>query len=84
MCATYNCGYLQHSTFRFNLIDFQVNTDFPSQTYIFTVKTHTITQRSVSQENAFKKSKKPSPFFCKIIGSNNSFTLIKSSFRFVR
>ena len=31
MCDTYNCDYLQHSTFRFNLIDFQLDTDFPSQ-----------------------------------------------------
>ena len=29
MCDTSNCDYLQHSTFRFNLIDFQLNTDFP-------------------------------------------------------
>ena len=35
MCDTYNCDYLQHSTFRFNLIDFQLNTDFPSQSYAF-------------------------------------------------
>ena len=30
MCDTYNCDYLKHSTFRFNLIDFQLNKDFPS------------------------------------------------------
>ena len=30
----YNCDYLKHSTFRFNLIDFQLNTDFPSQFYV--------------------------------------------------
>ena len=35
MCDTYNCDYLQHSTFHFNLIDFQLNTDFPSQFGIF-------------------------------------------------
>ena len=27
MCDTYNCDYMKHSTFRFNLIDFQLNTD---------------------------------------------------------
>ena len=53
MCDTYTCGYLKHSTFRFNLIDFQLNTDFPSQFRVFYRK---ITQRSVSQENAYKKS----------------------------
>ena len=31
----YNCDYLKHSTFRFNLIDIQLNTDFPSQFYVF-------------------------------------------------
>ena len=31
MCDTYNCDYLNHNTFRFNLIVFQLNTDFPSQ-----------------------------------------------------
>ena len=34
MCDTYNCDYLKHSTFRFNLIDFQL-TDFPSQFCVF-------------------------------------------------
>ena len=27
MCVTYNCDYLKHSTFRFNLIDIQLNAD---------------------------------------------------------
>ena len=36
MCDTYNyCDYLKHSTFRFNLIDFQLNTDFPFQFCVF-------------------------------------------------
>ena len=52
----YNCGYLKHTTFRFNLIDFQLNTDFPPQFCVFTVKSHSLTQRSVSQEKAYKKS----------------------------
>ena len=56
MCDTYNCDYLQHSTFCFNLIDFQLNTDFPSNFAFFTVKLSSVTQRSVSQENAYKKS----------------------------
>ena len=56
MCDTYNCDYLKHSTFRFNLIDFQLNKDFPSQFCVFTPKSPSVTQRSVSQENAYKKS----------------------------
>ena len=35
MCDTYNCDYLKHSTLRFNLVDFQLNTDFPSQFCVF-------------------------------------------------
>ena len=35
MCDTYNFGYLKHSTLRFNLIDFQLNTDFLSQFCVF-------------------------------------------------
>ena len=70
MCDTYNCDGLQHSRFRFNLIDFQLNTDFPSKFWVFyfilfffTVKSPSITPRSVSQKNGFKKSKNPLPFF---------------------
>ena len=55
MFDKYNCDYLKHSTFRFNLIDIQLNTDFPSQFCVFTVKSPSVTQRSVSQENAYKK-----------------------------
>ena len=40
MCDTYDCDYLKHSTFRFNLIDFQSNADFPSQFCIFSKKNH--------------------------------------------
>ena len=56
MCDTYTCGYLKHSTFRFNLFNFQLNTDFPSNFAFFTVKSPSVAQRSVSQENAYKKS----------------------------
>ena len=85
MCDAYNCDYLKHSTFRFNLIDFQLNTNFPSpNSAFFTVKSPSVTQRSVSQENAYKKSLNPSPFLHITIGSDNSFTLIENNFRFLR
>ena len=84
ICDTYNCDYLPHTIFRFYLIDFQLKKDFPSELSVFTVKSPSITQRSVSQENAFKKSKNPSPFFHNTIGSNNSFTLVVNNFRFLR
>ena len=51
-----------HSTFHFNLIDFQLNTDFPSQFCVFTVKSPSVTHRSVSQENSYKKELKPVAF----------------------
>ena len=36
MYDIYNCDYQQHNTFRFNLIDFQLNhRDFPSQFCVF-------------------------------------------------
>ena len=35
MCDTNNYGYLQHSTFRFNLVDFQLNRDVPSYFCVF-------------------------------------------------
>ena len=35
MCDTYNCDYLKHSTFRFNLVHFPLNKDFPSQFCVF-------------------------------------------------
>ena len=74
---TYNGNYLQHSTFHFNSIAFQLNTDFPSQFCVFTGKSLSVTQRSVSQENAFIKSNKnPSLLFRRTIGSNSSFTLL--------
>ena len=80
-----NCDYLQHTTFCFYSIDFQLNANFPSTILrFFTVKSPNITQRSVSQENAFEKSKNLSPFLRKTIGSNNHFTLIKNNSRFLR
>ena len=58
---------------------------FPNLRVFFTVKSPSVTQRSVSQENAFRTSKNPVfflvfvfvlfSFFHKSIGLNNSFTL---------
>ena len=55
MCDTYDYDYLKYSTFCFNFIDFQLYIDFPFH-FFFTVKSPCVTQRSVSQENAYKKS----------------------------
>ena len=76
---------MPHTTFRFYLIDIQLNTDFPFHILrFFIVTSSSVSQTSVSQENAFKKSKNPSPFFRNTIGSNNSFTLFENNFGFLR
>ena len=59
----YKSDYLMYTIFCFYQLNFQLNTDFTSQFGIFTVKSPTVTQRSISQEYAFKKSKTPSAFF---------------------
>ena len=56
---------------------FSYYTDLPSNFAFFSAKSLSITVRSVSQENAFKKSKDPSHFL-------NSFTLTEKRFRFLR
>ena len=76
------CDYLPHTKFRFYLIYFPLNTDSPSKFYVFTVQSPNhanVTQRYVSEENAFKKSKNPSPIFRTTIGLNNSFALIENN-----
>ena len=44
------------------------------------VQSHSVTQKSVSQENVIKKRKTPAAFH-KAIGSNKRFTLIENNFR---
>ena len=67
MCDTYNCDYLKHSTFHFNLIDFSQIQISLSNFVFFTVKSPSVTQlRSVSQENAYKRAKTRRLFFTKL------------------
>ena len=57
ICDTYDCDDLPQTTFRFYLIDFQLNKDFPSQIsifYCFFFLT-SVTLRSGSQDNCFYK-----------------------------
>ena len=87
MCDTYNCDYLQHSTFRFNLIDFQLNADFPSQFWVFLPDNYLALLKDrflKKREKRAKKGKKPAHFFRRTIGSNNSFTLIENNFWFLK
>ena len=69
-------------SFLFNQFLVKYRCPFPILLF-FNVKSLSITQRSVSQENASKTSKTPA-FLRKTIGSNNSFTLIENDFRFLR
>ena len=49
-------NFVKYSTFRFNFIDFQLyRFPFPILRFL-PVKSPSVTQRSVSQENAYKKS----------------------------
>ena len=56
----HNSHYLPYTIFRFYLIDFRLNT-LPNFAFL-TLKSPSITQWSVSQENAFKKEQKPVGF----------------------
>ena len=100
MCDTYNCDYLhsaaQRISFQLNRFSVKYRFPFPILRVFFTVKSPSVTQRSVSQENAFKKSKTRRLFFFffkfiylffffrNSMGSTNSFTLIENNFRFLR
>ena len=85
MCDTYNCDYLKHSIFRFNLIDFQLNTAFPSQFYVFYSKNHLASLKDRFSRKCLQKELKPVAFSSQnYIGSGNYFTLIENKFRFLR
>ena len=66
---------VQHVSFLLNRFLVKCRFPFPF------LKSPSVTQMSVSQENAWKKQK-AAGFLRKTIGSNNSFTLIANDFRF--
>ena len=67
MCDTYNCDYLKHSTFRFNLIDFQLNTDFPSQFCVFLPQNHLASLKDqFLKKMLIKRAKTRRLFFTKL------------------
>ena len=85
MCDTYNCNYLKHSTFRFNLTDFKLNTDFPSLFCVFLPWNHLASLKDLFlKKMLIKRAKICRLFFHKTIGSDNSFTLIENNFGFLR
>ena len=78
-CYSYNFDYLLHSKFRCYKIIFLVKYTFSLPKLRFlSAKLPSVTQRSVSREKSFKKSKHPSPFPRKTKGLNNPFTLIET------
>ena len=56
MCDTCDYDYLKHSTFRqLNRFSVKYRSPFPFCVFL-TVKSPSVTQRLISQENAYKKS----------------------------
>ena len=63
MSDTNNFDYLPHTTFCFYLIDSQMNTDPLPNFAFFPIKSPSVTQRKVSEENAFLKRVSSVAFF---------------------
>ena len=67
MCDTYNCEYLKHNTLCFNLIDFQLNTDFPSQFCVFLLQNHLASLKDrFLKKMLIKRAKTGRLFFTKL------------------
>ena len=67
MCDTYNCDYLKHSTLSFNLIDFQLNTDFPSKFLRFLPQNHLASLKDrFLKKMLIKRAKTRRLFFTKL------------------
>ena len=54
----YNYVFQWHIIFRFYLIKFYLNADFLYQFTLFTLKSPSVIDKTISQENAFKNDKK--------------------------
>ena len=67
MCDTYNCDYLKRSTLRFNLIDFQLNTDFPFPILHFLPQNHLASLKDrFLKKMLIKRAKTRRLFFTKL------------------
>ena len=67
MCETYNCDYLQHSTFHFNFINFQLDPDFSYQFCIFYRKNHLASPKDrFLKKMLIKRAKTRRLFFTKL------------------
>ena len=74
MRDTYHGDYLLHTTFRFHLIDLQLNTDFPFQFCVFWPQNHLTLLKDRFLKKMLSKRAKTRRFFRKHMGSNNSLT----------
>ena len=74
MCDTYNCYYLKHSTFQLNQFSVKYRFAFPILRF-FIVKSPSVTQRSVSQENAYKMA-----FHHGVASVRRVFAVVSSSY----
>ena len=63
MYDIYNCDYLQCKTFRFNLIDFQLNRDFPSKFCVFYRKITFFFRKTIGWNNSFNLIEKKNKVF---------------------
>ena len=79
---TYNWDYLPHTTFHFYFIHFQLKYRFPYPSLRFYGKITKRYSKIGFSRKCLKKMQKPVALFHKTIGSNNSFTLIESNFKF--
>ena len=68
MCDTYNCDYLKDSTLRFNLIDFQLNTErFPFPILRFLPQNHVASLKDrFLKKMLIKRAKTRRLFFTKL------------------
>ena len=65
ICDTYNCDYLQHTTFRFYLIDFQLNT-YSLNKKVNIQMVPSITQNKTKNKQICTKKLKKSCMLCSI------------------
>ena len=74
------CDYLPHSKFRIYQIEFQLNTDFPSQFCVFLAQNHlTLLKDRLLKKMVLKRANTRRLFIIKTIDLNHSFTLIENN-----
>ena len=84
MCDTYNCDYLQQSTFLFQLNLFSVKYRFPFRILRFLPSNHLALLKDRFLKKMFlKRAKTHRLFFSKLSAQIILFTVIENNFRFL-